>query len=209
MTPSVKVEQAPLLTDAELVDLAEIGELRPSVYPYLAQAYIDYGRKVEKAVRERADEASPHSAVALAVALQLERHNLWRRGGDTIEDAPSGAALGRVIDVAVGLLRGPDSRADEASGARDAEPGCAVLVGGSVVAWFADADAAEEWGTKNHFGQWLTWRSTAPVPIPLTAAERADCERRARELHDGLNIEPGIAEVAARAAGTVGEKPDA
>ena len=65
----------------------------------------------------------------------------------------------------------------------DAGLGVCVLVRGAVVAWFADFDdEAEQWCTENHFGEWLTWRAAAPTPIPLTVAEREECEKRGAEL---------------------------
>ena len=68
--------------------------------------------------------------------------------------------------------------------------GVCVLVRGAVVAWFADFDdAAEDWCTQNHFGEWLTWRAAAPVPIPLTAIEQAACDKRAAALRAKLRIE--------------------
>ena len=69
--------------------------------------------------------------------------------------------------------------------ATDAEipAGTAVLVGGEVVAWFAVFDeTAAEWCTENHFGQWLTWRATAPKTIPLTEAEYAAAEAKAEKF---------------------------
>lgn len=51
------------------------------------------------------------------------------------------------------------------------------------IAWFAEFDdLAEAWCREHAFGQWLTWRSTAPVMIPLTPEESAECERRGKEL---------------------------
>jgi hypothetical protein len=68
--------------------------------------------------------------------------------------------------------------------------GVCVLVRGAVVAWFAAFDdAAEDWCTENHFGEWLTWRAAAPTPIPLTEAEAAEITRKAAELHAKMRIE--------------------
>jgi hypothetical protein len=65
----------------------------------------------------------------------------------------------------------------------DGELGAAVIVGGKVVAWFAEFDeAAQEWCTENHFGQWLIWRATPPVIVPLTDEEHAEVMRKAEEL---------------------------
>jgi len=50
--------------------------------------------------------------------------------------------------------------------------GASVIVNGKVVAWFADFnEEAREWCTENHFGEWLVWRATPPVIVPLTDAE--------------------------------------
>lgn len=68
--------------------------------------------------------------------------------------------------------------------------GVCVLVRGAVVAWFADFDGvAEGWCTENHFGEWLTWRAAAPIPIPLTEAETTELKRRADALIVGMRIE--------------------
>jgi hypothetical protein len=68
--------------------------------------------------------------------------------------------------------------------------GVCVIVRGVVVAWFAEfTDDARQWCTDNHFGEWLTWRARAPVPIPLTAAEEAEAKRRGRELHAKIRVE--------------------
>ena len=68
--------------------------------------------------------------------------------------------------------------------------GVCVLVRGAAVAWFADFDdAAVAWCTENHFGEWLVWRAAAPLLIPLTEQEAAECERKAAELHARLRID--------------------
>jgi len=67
--------------------------------------------------------------------------------------------------------------------------GVCVIVNGVVVAWFAYTDIAEEWARENYFGRWLTWRASAPVPIPLTDDEAAECKRRAKEIHDKIRVE--------------------
>lgn len=57
------------------------------------------------------------------------------------------------------------------------------MVRGAVIAWFADFDeAARDWCSDNYFGEWLTWRSAAPSPIPLTEDEMAECSKRGAEL---------------------------
>lgn len=71
--------------------------------------------------------------------------------------------------------------------------GVCVLVDGVVVAWFAEFTAeAQMWCTENYFGQWLTWRAAAPVPIPLTEEEMRDVKRRAQELADVLGFQGGL-----------------
>lgn len=61
--------------------------------------------------------------------------------------------------------------------------GTAVIVGGVVVAWFADfTQEASEWCTENHFGQWLVWRAKAPEIVPLTEAEYDEAMRKAAEF---------------------------
>lgn len=68
------------------------------------------------------------------------------------------------------------------------ETGVCVLVRGTAVAWFATFDeAAEQWCTENHFGEWLTWRASPPKPLPLTEQEAEDCRREADELSAVLN----------------------
>ena len=67
--------------------------------------------------------------------------------------------------------------------------GSAVLVGGCLVAWFADPEQAMEWARENHWGNWLTWRAKTPEIVPLTSEELADCERRANEISEMLRIE--------------------
>ena len=61
--------------------------------------------------------------------------------------------------------------------------GVAILVGGAVVAWFAELDEhAEEFCRTNWYGRWLTWRSRPPQLIPLTPDEQAKCEAAGKEL---------------------------
>lgn len=73
--------------------------------------------------------------------------------------------------------------------------GFSVIVRGSVVAWFAEwNEAAEDWCRDNHFGEWLTWRSTAPEIIPLTPTEYAECQRKTTEIFDAIHKEPRIAD---------------
>ena len=83
-----------------------------------------------------------------------------------------------------------EKRADGGAVLSSAELGVCVLVRGRIVAWFADFDdRAEEWCTENHFGEWLTWRATAPQPIPLTEQESKEVQDKANELHAKLQIE--------------------
>lgn len=61
--------------------------------------------------------------------------------------------------------------------------GTAVLVGGQLVAWFADFnEEAADWCRDNYFGQWLTWRATYPEPIPLTKDEEAEVQKKVAEF---------------------------
>lgn len=61
--------------------------------------------------------------------------------------------------------------------------GSAVIVGGQVVAWFAEfTEDAHDWCTRNYFGQWLTWRAMAPEVVPLSTAEYDEAMRRGAEL---------------------------
>ena len=71
----------------------------------------------------------------------------------------------------------------------NAELGSAVLVGGCLVAWFADPEQAVEWARENYFGNWLTWRAKYPEIVPLTPEELAVCEQRAAELVAMLRVE--------------------
>jgi hypothetical protein len=69
--------------------------------------------------------------------------------------------------------------------------GAAVIVGGVVVAWFANFDeAAQEWCTENHFGQWLMRRAKPPELVPLTEAEYDEVMRQGKELADALHARP-------------------
>lgn len=69
--------------------------------------------------------------------------------------------------------------------------GAAVIVGGVVVAWFAEFDeAAREWCTENHFGQWLAWRAKTPEIVPLTEAEYDKAMAEATELAASFNALP-------------------
>ena len=77
------------------------------------------------------------------------------------------------------------------SGAATDTPGVCVMVRGKVVAWFASFDQwAQAWCTENHYGEWLAWRASAPTPTPLMAAEAAEIERKAAQLHARLKEPP-------------------
>lgn len=77
--------------------------------------------------------------------------------------------------------------------ASTAELGAAVIVRGKVVAWFADwTEAAQEWCTENHFGEWLVWWAKPPEIVPLTIEEIAKIELEANDLYAKLNIEPEV-----------------
>lgn len=68
--------------------------------------------------------------------------------------------------------------------------GTAVLVGGKVVAWFAEFDEeARDWCSSNHFGRWLAWRAQEPEIVPMTAEELEECDKRAEEMMAKLRIE--------------------
>lgn len=65
----------------------------------------------------------------------------------------------------------------------NAVKGSAVLVHGSVVAWFANFDqAAQEWCTENHFGEWLVVGAKRPKLVPPSKKEIEVIEGEAREL---------------------------
>lgn len=49
--------------------------------------------------------------------------------------------------------------------------GVAVRVGGRMVAWFTDADAAGAWATEHHFGQWFANSCSLPDTPPFTAGQ--------------------------------------
>lgn len=69
--------------------------------------------------------------------------------------------------------------------------GAAVIVGGVVVAWFAEFDeAAQEWCTENHFGQWLAWRAKPPEIVPLTEAEYDKVMTEAAEMVKSFKAAP-------------------
>jgi hypothetical protein len=72
--------------------------------------------------------------------------------------------------------------ADEApEAAHPGYPGVAIVAGGAMVAWFSDAEAAAEWATENHFGNWLMHGCVLPHVPPFSkeqlAQARADAER--------------------------------
>ena len=86
---------------------------------------------------------------------------------------------------------GGQSRAGEVGANLTAVLGAAVIVRGVVVAWFADFDeAAEEWCTENHFGQWLIWRAKRPEIVPLTPDEMAKVEAEAARLAELFEESP-------------------
>lgn len=63
------------------------------------------------------------------------------------------------------------------------EYGTAVIVGGQVVAWFAEFnEEATDWCRDNYFGQWLTWRAKFPETIPLTEEEELEVQKRVAEF---------------------------
>lgn len=64
-----------------------------------------------------------------------------------------------------------------------AELGAAVIVRGVVVAWFSALDeAARDWCTANHFGEWLVWQAKKPELIRLTDEQIARIESDAAAL---------------------------
>lgn len=62
-------------------------------------------------------------------------------------------------------------------------PGVAVVAGGAMVAWFQDAEAAGEWATENHFGNWLIHPYVLPHVPPFTKEQIAAARARAEELY--------------------------
>lgn len=66
--------------------------------------------------------------------------------------------------------------------------GTAVIVGGSIVAWFANFDEyAQEWCRNNHFGEWLAWRALPPTIIPPTLAELEEAAAESEDLLARIN----------------------
>lgn len=69
--------------------------------------------------------------------------------------------------------------------------GAAVLVGGRIVAWFAEfTDEAQEWCTANYFGQWLVWRATPPNMVPLTKEEYERVQKEVEEFRELFKRDP-------------------
>ena len=80
--------------------------------------------------------------------------------------------------------------------------GAAIIVRGQVVAWFANfTEAARDWCTENHFGEWLAWRARPPEIVPLTEAEYDEAMRAGAELAEKLNILPEAPNDKAQGAG--------
>ena len=71
------------------------------------------------------------------------------------------------------------------------KPGTAVIVNGSVVAWFREFDeSAHDWCTRNFFGEWLTWDAHKPEVIPLSKAQMAKIRRAAKKLAANIRERP-------------------
>lgn len=68
-------------------------------------------------------------------------------------------------------------------------PGVGIRVDGALVAWFADPEAAGEWATENHFGNWLAHPCTMPNRPPFTPAQIAEAEREGALLW--AKLQPG------------------
>lgn len=73
-----------------------------------------------------------------------------------------------------------------AANAQPELPGVGIRVNGALVAWFADAEAAGDWATENHFGNWLAHPCTMPNRPPFTAAHIAAAEREGALLWEKL-----------------------
>jgi hypothetical protein len=65
-------------------------------------------------------------------------------------------------------------------------PGVGIRVGGALVAWFAEAGAAEEWAREHHFGRWLAHPCSMPNRPPFTAEQIAAAEREGEALFQHL-----------------------
>lgn len=61
--------------------------------------------------------------------------------------------------------------------------GVGIRVGGALVAWFRDMEAAEEWASENHFGQWLAHPCKMPNKPPFTPAQIAQAKAEAEKLY--------------------------
>ena len=64
--------------------------------------------------------------------------------------------------------------------------GVAVRVGGKMVAWFSDAEEAEEWCRDTHFGNWLMHECSIPDRPAFTSEQLAEARRLGAELHELL-----------------------
>jgi len=66
-------------------------------------------------------------------------------------------------------------------------------VDGRLVAWFADAEDAEEWARENHFGQWLAHKCAIPNRPPFTPEEleaaRVEGEKLWQKLGEPRELE--------------------
>ena len=133
---------------------------------------------------------TPLQALAELVAAQEQMAAAQHKTRDPYWDWSAGANADDVDPVGTAQSRlsaaWADARAVLAQGEEQPKPeGVAVHLFGDFrpIAWFAEFDdLAEAWCREHAFGRWLTWRSTAPVMIPLTPEEAAECERRGKEL---------------------------
>lgn len=68
------------------------------------------------------------------------------------------------------------------------EQGCAVIVRGTIVAWFPKFDEQEaDWCRDNYFGAWLVMKARQPVIVPPSKEAIESVERCAAELLEILN----------------------
>lgn len=123
-------------------------------------------------------------AVQPQISPVAQRSEASKQGGAALPDATTAPEERQVSNLRQSSDPTPDAARVLASSPGAESTGCGVLVGGALVAWFADPEEAEEWGRDHYFGQWLTWRTKPPEIIPLTPEEYAECQRVAAEMSD-------------------------
>lgn len=66
------------------------------------------------------------------------------------------------------------------------------VMGIGRVAWFADAEQAEQWATENYFGQWLLNEYSIPVKPLFTPEQIAEAQRKGKEMADWFEKQDAI-----------------